>query len=161
MVCGMYCDTPVGSLLICEEEERLVYVGLTESKRPKGMVYMKKTPILREAKNQLKEYFLGERKEFTLDLAPIGTAFQEKVWQSLLKIPYGETVSYRTIAAMSGNERATRAVGNANGKNPIMIIIPCHRVIHADGTIGGYSSGVAIKKKLLALEKKFSNETSY
>ena len=105
-------------------------------------------------KDQLLEYFEGKRKTFDkLDLLdPKGTAFQKTVWRSLLKIPYGETSSYKEIAKTIGNPRATQAVGTAIGKNPFLIIIPCHRVIKADGSLGGFAYGRETKRKLLKIE---------
>jgi len=102
-----------------------------------------------ETIKQLKEYFAGTRRTFELELAPVGTAFQRKVWSALGTIPYGETRSYADVAALTGNPKACRAVGNANNKNPISIIIPCHRVIAADGTLGGYGGGEKFKMMLL------------
>jgi len=102
-----------------------------------------------ETIKQLKEYFAGTRRTFELELAPVGTAFQRKVWSTLGTIPYGETRSYADVAALTGNPKACRAVGNANNKNPISVIIPCHRVIAADGTLGGYGGGEKFKMMLL------------
>ena len=103
---------------------------------------------------QLKEYFAGERQLFDVPLdIPFGTAFQRKVWTALQTIPYGETISYQGIAEQIGHPQAVRAVGGANGKNPISIIIPCHRVIQKDGKLGGYSSGLDMKQYLLQLEE--------
>lgn len=113
---------------------------------------VKETPLLREAKRQLREYFAGSRSRFDLPLAPAGTLFQRRVWEELQKIPYGETISYGTLAARIGNPKAGRAVGMANHRNPIAIIIPCHRVIGADGSLTGYGGGLPLKEKLLALE---------
>ena len=110
-------------------------------------------PILNEAEKQLGEYFCGTRRDFDLPIVISGTAFQVKAWAALRKIPYGETVSYKTLAEMVGNEKACRAVGMANNKNKIPIIVPCHRVINADGTLGGFSDGAAIKKILLDTER--------
>ena len=103
---------------------------------------------------QLAEYFAGERREFDLSLAARGTSFQERVWQELRKIPYGETASYGAIAERIGNPRACRAVGMANSKNPIPIIIPCHRIIGKDGSLTGFGGGLAVKKQLLDLERQ-------
>lgn len=108
--------------------------------------------ILAEAAQQLEEYFSGKRQQFELNIDFAGTAFQKKVWQALSKIPFGQTVSYRDIAKRIKNPKAVRAVGSANGQNPFCIVIPCHRVIAANGTLGGYSGGLAIKRKLLKLE---------
>lgn len=112
------------------------------------------SPLLTEAFRQLEEYFRGERKNFDLPLELHGTDFQRRVWQELLKIPYGETVSYKNIAERVGNPYAARAVGMANHNNPIAIIVPCHRVIGADGRLGGYAGGVDFKVALLALERQ-------
>lgn len=109
-------------------------------------------PLFREAKRQLEAYFAGQRQAFSLPLNPDGTAFQRRVWQSLCDIPYGRVISYRELAAQVGSPRAFQAVGQANGGNPLPILIPCHRVIAADGTLGGYSSGVERKRFLLRLE---------
>ena len=102
---------------------------------------------------QLEEYFSGKRRKFTLPLDPQGTAFDKKVWKATQKIPYGQVRTYKDIAKMIGKPKASRAVGNALGRNPIPILIPCHRVIASNGTLGGYSSGLKIKKILLTLEK--------
>ncbi len=110
--------------------------------------------ILSQAVVELDEYFHGQRKKFELPLQANGTSFQKIVWDQLRKIPYGETCSYREIAHRIKNEKAVRAVGTANGKNPLSIIIPCHRVIAADGSMGGYSGGLAMKAKLLELEQR-------
>jgi len=109
--------------------------------------------ILSQTEKQLSEYFSGHRREFNIDLDMVGTPFQKKVWNQLLKIPYGTTFSYLEISKQIDNEKAFRAVGNANGKNPFSIIIPCHRVIASDGSLGGYAGGVDRKIKLLNLEK--------
>jgi methylated-DNA-[protein]-cysteine S-methyltransferase len=109
---------------------------------------------LKEAKNQLEEYFNSKRTKFNLPLSPKGTAFQKKVWDELLKIPYGKTTTYGEIASKIGNKNASRAVGGANNKNPIPIFIPCHRVIGKSGNLTGYALGLDIKEKLLKLEQK-------
>ena len=107
---------------------------------------------LAEPARQLAEYFAGERTEFALDLAPAGTPFQQRVWARLLEIPYGETTSYGRLADELGNPRSVRAVGLANGRNPISIVVPCHRVIGADGSLVGYGGGLERKRALLAHE---------
>lgn len=114
---------------------------------------------LTEAVNQLKEYFEGERQQFTLKLSSNGTEFQKRVWQELQKIPFGKTVSYQQIASQLGDPKVIRAAASANGKNPIPIIIPCHRVIGSDGSLTGYSGGLERKKWLLELENP-SNQGS-
>lgn len=109
-------------------------------------------PLLEEVKKQLDEYFKGERKVFDVPLLMIGTDFQKSVWKALLEVPYGTTSSYLKLAKDIGNEKAVRAVANANGANAIGIIIPCHRIIGSDGTLTGYAGGLHLKKRLLELE---------
>ena len=109
-------------------------------------------PVLPNAARQLEEYFAGSRRECTIPLRPQGTAFQLAVWKALLEIPYGETRSYLDIARAIGKPNAVRAVGAANGANPIAIIVPCHRVIGHDGSLTGYGGGLGLKQRLLALE---------
>jgi methylated-DNA-[protein]-cysteine S-methyltransferase len=109
---------------------------------------------LAEVVRQLRAYFAGELETLNLSLSPQGTPFQQKVWSELLKIPYGETTSYGELARRIGNSNASRAVGLANGSNPIPIVIPCHRVIGSNGKLTGYGGGLPIKEKLLALEKR-------
>ena len=121
-----------------------------ETARPVGAV--RDAGPLRAAQRELEEYFAGERREFSLALEPAGTPFQMRVWQALRAIPYGETISYGELARRIGNPRAVRAVGLANGRNPISIIVPCHRVIGANGTLTGYGGGLERKRFLLALE---------
>ena len=111
------------------------------------------SPLQREVDKQMKEYFEGERKEFDLPLRPEGTDFQKKVWNALLEIPFGETRSYQDIANAVGSPKACRAVGMANHQNPIIIVIPCHRVIGKNGKLVGYGGGLSMKEKLLLLEK--------
>lgn len=111
--------------------------------------------ILIKTKKQLDEYFKGERKSFDILLLLTGTDFQKKVWETLLEIPYGKTANYKEQSQMAGNEKAVRAVANANGANPIAIIIPCHRVIGSDGSLRGYAGGTKLKEKLLELESSY------
>ncbi|MBL8014369.1 MAG: methylated-DNA--[protein]-cysteine S-methyltransferase [Candidatus Omnitrophica bacterium] len=108
--------------------------------------------ILKSASDQLKQYFKGERQDFDIPLDLDGTDFQKRVWKELSRIPFGKTVSYADIAKKIRNPKAVRAVGNANGKNPVCIVVPCHRVIASDGGIGGYSGGLPVKRSLLKLE---------
>lgn len=114
-------------------------------------------PVLVETARQLAEYFAGERRVFELPLAPEGTAFQQLVWQALVKIPFGETRTYGQQAAAIRRPAASRAVGAANGKNPIGIIVPCHRVIGTNGTLTGYAGGLAMKRWLLEHERRYSS----
>lgn len=111
------------------------------------------TPLLKEAEKQLLEYLSGDRKKFDLKLAAQGTEFQKTVWNTLQEIPYGETRSYKQVAEMLGRPEASRAVGMANSKNPILILTPCHRIVGSDGKLTGYAGGLEIKKTLLELEK--------
>lgn len=110
--------------------------------------------ILLQLEEELSEYFAKKRRSFAIPLSPSGTAFQKSVWDTLLKIPYASTISYAHEAKMFGNPKATRAVANANGKNPISILIPCHRVIASNGSLGGYSGGLWRKEFLLSLERE-------
>lgn len=129
------------------------------SKRPMVWERLQEMPpqevitLLQQTIRELSEYEAGTRQQFTLPLLPEGTPFQKSVWEALCRIPYGETRSYQEIAAMLGRPGASRAVGNANHHNPISILIPCHRVIRADGSLGGYGGGIPMKKTLLSLEK--------
>lgn len=116
----------------------------------------KETPLIKKTYSQLKEYFAGNRKSFDIPISANGTEFQIKVWKELQKIPYGKTATYKEIAENIGNKNASRAVGMANNKNPIAIIIPCHRVIGTKGDLTGYAGGIKLKKYLLDLEKQNS-----
>lgn len=142
----MIIDTPIGPLhAVVDEQGRLEELGFRESSRESPR-------ISNDVRKQLDEYFAGRRREFTIELAPKGTAFQIAVWNELLKIPYGDTISYSELAMRIGKPNAVRAVGTANGANPIPIIIPCHRVIGANGSLTGYGGGIERKQWLLALE---------
>ncbi|WP_100065367.1 methylated-DNA--[protein]-cysteine S-methyltransferase [Miniphocaeibacter massiliensis] len=141
--------TEFGEIYIAEEKGYI-----TDIKKEKNFDgKLEETKLIKDTYKQIKEYFMGKRKSFSIPLKPKGTEFQKKVWESLLKIPYGETRSYKDIAKDIGNEKASRAVGGANNKNPIFIIIPCHRVIGASGNLVGYGGGIKMKEKLLQLEK--------
>ena len=146
-----FYETPVGKLCIGEEDG--VIVRTTWSKIPTEYI-LEETELILQCKMQLDEYFRGERKTFDLPLAPKGTDFQKNVWNALQEIPYGETKTYGEIAAAVGNPKAARAVGMANNKNPIGIIIPCHRVVGANGKLVGYAGGMEKKEWLLQLERK-------
>lgn len=146
-----YCwyDSPIGILKIAEDDQGITEVSFQEeigADQKEGSLYLEKT--LR----QLEEYFAGIRRSFDVPLSLKGTEFQKKVWHALKEIPYGHTACYQEVAAMIGNEKASRAIGNANHHNPVVIIVPCHRVIRADGSIGGYGGGIRRKKYLLNLE---------
>lgn len=140
--------TPFGPMHLTEENGALT--GFTW-----GCGGMDTSPLLLEAERQLCAYFQGTLKQFDLPLAPRGTSFQQKVWAALCTIPYGETRSYGEIAAQVGNPKACRAVGMANNRNPLAVIVPCHRVIGANGSLTGYAAGLDVKTALLALEQKY------
>jgi methylated-DNA-[protein]-cysteine S-methyltransferase len=149
-------DSPVGNLLMAADAQGLRLVSFASSKRAEPVHpewKEDKTPFA-EVIRQLLAYFAGELREFDLPLAPEGTEFQLRVWNCLRTIPYGETISYAQLAQKIGNSQAVRAVGLANGSNPIPIIIPCHRVIGSDGSLVGFGGGLSNKKKLLALESR-------
>ena len=143
-----YYKSPIGTLEIICENNKLVSLKLVD--------YCEKTSVetdfIKDIKNQLDEYFLGKRTTFNIKINPKGTDFQKLVWKELQKIPYGKTKSYSEIAAVAGNKNAQRAVGNACNKNPIMIIIPCHRAVSKNNNLGGYAYGSEIKQKLLNIE---------
>jgi methylated-DNA-[protein]-cysteine S-methyltransferase len=148
-------ESPVGPLLLAGDEEGLRFLLFKKGRdkaRPKSE-WEPDRSSLKESAKQLGAYFAGRLRDFELPLAPQGTPFQTAVWSALLKIPYGETVSYGQIADRLGNPKAVRAVGLANGSNPIAIIIPCHRVIGSNGSLTGYGGGLPIKQALLALER--------
>ncbi|MCU4368848.1 methylated-DNA--[protein]-cysteine S-methyltransferase [Acinetobacter courvalinii] len=153
----MYMDSPVGALKLVAHDQALVAVmwDNEDHKRVRlaELVEDRQHPMLHKVKQQLQEYFAGQRQQFDLPLDFQGTAFQQQVWQALLNIPYGETRSYKEIAVQLGNEKAVRAVGAANGKNPISIIAPCHRVIGSSGALVGFAGGLDKKQILLSLEQ--------
>ena len=146
-----FYDTPVGKLCIGEEDDSITRV--TWSKVPQEYI-QEETELILNCKIQLEEYFAGNRKQFDLPLAPKGTDFQKRVWKALTDIPYGETRTYGEIAAAVGSPKAARAVGMANNKNPIGIIVPCHRVVGADGKLVGYAGGMEKKEWLKNLEQE-------
>ena len=142
----------LGRIGIAEEGQFLTHLFFHKKKSPIDAVE-KWTPFLREVAKEIKEYLNGKRKEFDVPLKFYGTGFQLSVWSALLTIPYGETRSYGEIAKQIGNSKACRAVGMANHWNPIAIIVPCHRVIGADGSLTGFGGGLALKQQLLELER--------
>ena len=155
---SIFYDSPIGRLLL---EERCGGLAAISSIRKdtvnclaenENCLTEAETPLLREARFQLEQYFKGYRRQFDIPLAPVGTEFQCRVWEALCAIPYGKTVSYGDIARAVESPRAFRAVGMACHNNPLMIVVPCHRVLAAGGRIGGYSEGLDIKYSLLRLE---------
>ena len=154
--CYTEMESPVGTLLLAADEEGLRLINFQKGKhaqRPREGWKMDAAP-LQETMRQLKAYFGAELHDFDLRLAPEGTGFQRAVWLALCDIPYGETISYGDLARRIRKPKAVRAVGTANGANPIPIVIPCHRVIGSNGKLTGYGGGLDIKEKLLALEQK-------
>ncbi len=150
---GFNCKTEFGEIYIEENGYAITRLNFVKNKEIIE-VKIEETNLIRETVKQLDEYFRGDRKTFNILLAPKGTEFQIKVWEELKKIKYGETKSYKEIADKIGNEKGARAVGGANNKNPILILIPCHRVIASSGDLSGYAGGIKIKKKLLEMENK-------
>jgi len=148
-----FYDFPLGRIGIAEEGGAVTNVFFGNTVKPVEFE-TEETRFLKRAAEQLFQYFAGERRVFDLPLAPEGTSFERAVWNALLAIPYGETRTYGQIAAALQKPKASRAVGRANGRNPISIFIPCHRVIGADGSLTGYAGGVEMKKALLLLEGK-------
>ncbi len=147
----------IGTLTLAGDEAGLKHIKLEKEKNPIIIRddWKKKPDFFAPLKAQLRAYFKRELKHFDIPLAPVGTPFQLKVWQALRSIPYGELVSYKTIAKAIGNPKAVRAVGGANGKNPISIIVPCHRVIGSDGSLTGFGGGLQTKKRLIDLERSW------
>jgi len=156
-------DSPLGELVLVEEDGALVQLRQNTSqteddevseslKALDPEVYHQDTPFLNRVEAQLNEYFQGQRTGFDLNYRFHGTDFQRRVWEQIASIPYGETLTYGEIAERIDSPRASRAVGNACGNNPVSIVVPCHRVLAANGGLGGYSSGIGNKKKLLEIE---------
>lgn len=156
-------DSPVGKLTLIASDKGLAAI-LWENDRP-GRVHAQPElqddshPVLLHTEQQLNEYFAGARQVFSVELDLIGTAFQQTVWRALATIPYGETRSYTQMAHQLGNPKAVRAVGAANGRNPISIILPCHRVVGASGSLTGFAGGLEAKARLLLLEGATNNNT--
>lgn len=153
-----YLHTPIGSLEINGTEEGLASIHFLDTEEESSTDIPKS---LKKTVEQLEEYFLGTRTEFNLKLNPEGTEFQKKVWQKLQEIPFSKTVSYQTIANRLGDPKVIRAAASANGKNPISIIIPCHRVIGKDGSLTGYASGLHRKKWLLEHESPVKQQSLF
>jgi len=149
-----YYQSPVGCLRLTANDKALTALQLLKDVSCESKSEIPSNVIIQQTCKQLDEYFAGKRKTFELPLNPAGTPFQQKVWSALQQIPYGKTISYAQLAQSVDNPKACRAVGSANGKNPIIIIIPCHRVINADGRLGGFACGLEVKKQLLDLEQK-------
>ena len=161
MIRFQFCDTSVGCFLVAEEGGRIIEISrrsdYPEELRGDSDLRQEDSSVLQEASRQLKEYIRGIRTEFDLPLSLKGTPFQKEVWEALRRIPYGETRSYGDIAREISNPQACRAVGMANHHNPILFVIPCHRVIASDGKMGGYAAGIDLKAYLLSMESKAIN----
>jgi methylated-DNA-[protein]-cysteine S-methyltransferase len=156
VICYTRIESPVGPLLLVANERCVCSIEFVNGRRQvrANPGWTNNPEPLRETVRQLRAYFAGELENFDLPLAPEGTPFQLAVWKRLCEIPYGETISYGELARRIGNPNASRAVGLANGSNPIPIVIPCHRVIGSNGKLTGYGGGLPVKKKLLALERR-------
>ena len=160
-----WLETKLGAMLAISDQQQLYLLEFVDRRgleteiavlrsRLNAVIIPQQTAIIQQLKQELTEYFAGNRTVFTVPIALIGSDFQKAVWQQLLAMKIGETYSYKQLAQRIGNEKATRAVANANGKNQLALIVPCHRVINSDGSIGGYGGGIERKKWLLALEKQ-------
>jgi methylated-DNA-[protein]-cysteine S-methyltransferase len=148
-------ETPIGGLLLVGDERQLRQIGLQGGTHPTpiGHDWIESEQPFGAVIEQLQQYFAGTRTAFELSLAPQGTDFQRAVWRELQRIPYGQTISYGNLARRLGNAKASRAIGLANGANPLPVVVPCHRVIGADGSLTGFGGGLAIKRALLGLEQ--------
>jgi len=154
-----YFDTGlIGTLILVGDEEGLRNIVFPKKKNPIVIQanWRKNSEFFLPVKAQLRAYFNGELKQFDLALAAVGTPFQLKVWEALRTIPYGELASYKTIAQVIGNPKAVRAVGAANGRNPIPIVVPCHRCVGSDGSLTGFGGGLDTKRRLIDLERFYS-----
>lgn len=149
MIYSIFMNSPIGRLKLMSDEERIVAIEHEQQ----GEASTSPPVVLLQCVQQLEQYFAGQRQIFDVPICVQGTAFQQQVWQALRNIPYGETRSYKEIAEMIGNPKAMRAVGNANNKNKIPLLIPCHRVIGANGSLVGYALGLEHKQHLLTLEQ--------
>lgn len=149
-----YYESPVGTLVIRSTDDSITHVCFNKEEKTAEAI----TPVIRSVVEELDEYFKGTRKYFTFPMSPQGTAFQKQVWEALLEIPYGKTISYTDLALRVGNLKSIRAIGLANGQNPIAIVIPCHRVIGKDGTLVGYGGGLENKLWLLRHEGALADQ---
>ncbi|WP_421804565.1 methylated-DNA--[protein]-cysteine S-methyltransferase [Flagellimonas sp.] len=152
-----YVQTPIGIAELIGDKNGLASITVLESKKPKGTI----PTVLKDAVEQLEEYFEGNRTVFELQLNPSGTDFQKKVWEALLQIPFGKTISYLELSKQLGDVKAIRAVASANGKNPLWIVVPCHRVIGTNGDLTGYAGGLHRKKWLLEHESPAKQTTLF
>lgn len=153
---GEIYQSPIGALTILSGDKGIKAIKFYEDEKVKAQG--RTNEMTRWAVKELEEYFQGKRKVFTVPCVSQGTDFQKRVWEALIQIPYGETRTYKEIAAAAGNPKASRAVGMANNRNPIPIIIPCHRVIGTNGSLTGYAGGLKVKEYLLKLERENCDE---
>jgi methylated-DNA-[protein]-cysteine S-methyltransferase len=153
-ICRTTMESPIGQLILAADDTGLRSITFTRAEQELVASRKEDAGPLQEPIRQLWAYFAGELEKFDLVLSPAGTPFQLEVWRRLNEIPYGQTISYGELARRIGNPKASRAVGLANGSNPIPIVIPCHRVIGSNGKLTGYGGGLPIKEKLLALERR-------
>ncbi len=153
-----YVDSPIGPLLLAGDGEALSLIAFSRGKKSRGAEqdWQRRDDVFGQARRELGEYFDGRRRDFDLPLRPEGTEFQRDVWDALRTIPYGATCSYADIARKIGRPKASRAVGMANGSNPLPIVVPCHRVIGANGSLTGFGGGIETKRFLLELERSHS-----
>ncbi len=160
MILHRRIESPAGPLIIAADETGLRHIEFHQNRHPADRTDWRggDNELLQAAETQLDEYFAGTRTSFELPLAPQGTTFQLEVWQELARIPYGATISYAELAQRVGKPTATRAVGAANGRNPLPIVLPCHRVIGADGALTGFGGGLPVKQILLRLEGAMAGE---
>lgn len=152
-----YIKTPIGIAKIIGDEKGISVISILDEAEESSIVPI----VLQEAVSQLNDYFEGRRTNFTFKLNPAGTEFQQKVWQGIVAIPFGKTISYLELSKKLGNVKAIRAVASANGKNPLWIVIPCHRIIGTDGSLTGYAGGLWRKKWLLELENPTTQQSLF
>jgi len=152
-----YVKTPLGIAKIMGDEKGISVISMSDE----GEISTIIPAILQESVSQLNDYFEGKRNDFTFKLNPSGTEFQQKVWKGLLEIPFGKTISYMELSKKLGDVKAIRAVASANGKNPLWIVVPCHRVIGTDGSLTGYAGGLWRKKWLLEHEKPSDQQSLF
>ncbi len=155
--CYRYIDSPLGRLLVCSDGRALTGLYTPGHQRQPDTDWVEALAPFDAVCAQLAEYFAGVRQTFDLPLHLAGTLFQQRVWRQLERIPFGETISYAELARRIGQPTASRAVGHANGRNPVSIIVPCHRVIGADGKLTGYGGGLECKERLLGLERRIAD----
>jgi len=162
-----YIKTPLGIAKIVGDEDGVSLISVSDEGDPRAKLEQAKQSsatipsVLQEAVSQLKDYFEGKRNDFTFKLNPSGTEFQQKVWKGLLEIPFGKTMSYMELSKKLGDVKAIRAVASANGKNPLWIVVPCHRVIGTDGSLTGYAGGLWRKKWLLEHENPTNQQSLF